>query len=102
MGATRAVGIKDIGNAILIYYSRIELFNPDIKELFGCSNSKACDLKKKAKAYAVENGYPAINASGVYTKAAYEAWGLDINDLETRFRKLQKLNLIGGVHNATA
>ena len=98
----RAVNICSIENAILLYYSKIELSNQDIKELFGCSDSKACDLKKKAKAYAVANNFPALNAGGVYTKAAYEAWGLDINDLETRYKKLQKLNLLGGAHVGTA
>lgn len=102
MGASRAIGIKDIENAIRIYYSRIELFNPDIKELFGCSDSKACSLKKAAKEYAAQIGAPSINASGVYTKTAYEAWGLDIDDLETRYKKLQKLNLLGGAHVGTA
>lgn len=43
-----------------------------------------------------ENDVPQWNALRVNTKTAYEAWGLNIDDLERRYRKLQKLSLIQG------
>lgn len=39
-----------------------------------------------------ENQTPSWNALRVNTKDAYAAWGLDIEDLERRYRKLKKLD----------
>ena len=80
--------LKNIEEAVLIYYGRIELSNNDIKKLFGCGDGSAIKLKKIAKEKAIAENYQRIDARNVPTKAAYEAWGLDINDLEKRLEKL--------------
>ena len=86
--------IQSLETAIRIYYERIELRNADIKELFGCiGNDRVCKLKRVAKNKMAENDVPSWDAQAVNTEAAFEAWGLNIDDLEKRLNKLKKLNL---------
>ncbi len=40
----------------------------------------------------IELNTPVWNSSRINTKVAYEAWGLDIADLEHRYKKLQELS----------
>ena len=83
--------IPDLKKAIRIYYSVIELTPKDIKNLFDCCGTTATRLKKIAMEYIIENEIVRWNAKAVNTKAAFRAWGLDIDDLEKRYNKLKKL-----------
>lgn len=83
--------IKNIKNAIYIYYANLELRSKDIKHLFGCSSGTATRLKDIAMEHITEQKIPIWDAGRVNTKAAYEAWGLDIKDLEERQKKLEKM-----------
>jgi hypothetical protein len=49
--------LKNIEEAVLIYYGRIELSNNDIKKLFGCGDGSAIKLKKIAKEKAIAENY---------------------------------------------
>lgn len=87
--------LTDIGKAIELYYARIELSNQDIKDLFGITSStRIVRLKNLAKERMIKENVPYWNALHVNTKTAYQAWGLDIKDLESRYAKLQKLGLL--------
>lgn len=78
--------------AIRLYYERIELSNADIEMLFGKhSSSTIAKLKKMAQDKMIEKNIMSLNALCVNTAAAYEAWGLNINDLEYRYEKLKQL-----------
>ena len=88
---TRIPQVQNIENAILIYYKNIELRSKDIRELFHVSSANAVRLKKIARNYILENSIPIWNANMVNTKAAYTAWGLDIKELEYRYKKLKEL-----------
>lgn len=97
------VRIKDVGMAVEMYYSCAYLENSDIRELFGCSASSVTKLKRQARQLMVERGVMPYSASSVDTVCAYEAWGLDIADLEMRLdklcrvrKKLGKLGAAGG------
>ena len=84
--------VVDLEGAIKLYYRRIELSNSDIETLFGKhSSSTIAKLKKMAQNKMIEKNVMSLNALCVNTAAAYEAWGLDINDLEHRFQKLKQL-----------
>lgn len=85
--------IKDIKNAIIMYYSKTELRARDVIELFDCAPSTASRLKKIAMGYITEKNIPVWNAGQVNTKAAYAAWGLDIDDLEKRYNKLKRFEV---------
>lgn len=84
--------VESIEKAIQIFYSRIEIGNKDVAELFGrIGTARITKLKKLAKEQMDEDNVPNWNAAYVNTKAAYKAWGLDIDDLEKRYAKLKKL-----------
>lgn len=85
--------ITSLKTAIELYYSRMELGNGDIKRLFGNHSSATISrLKRKAKQKMIEQGTPVWNAQRVNTKVAFETWGLNIADLEHRYKKLQELS----------
>ena len=87
--------IKSLNSAIRLYYSRIELSSKDIKELFMGNISKPTitRLKKLAREQMIKDDITAWNATCVNTRTAFKAWGLDINDLESRYLKLKELKL---------
>lgn len=96
ISAVRIPQITDIKKAIEIYYKWIEIGNQQIMELFGkMSRARLVRLKKLAQAKMIETETICWNATCVNTKAAYAAWGLDISDLEARYKKLRQLNLVG-------
>lgn len=91
--SVRIPQIVSIEAAIRIYYERIELSNSDIREIFGEKRGGAtiAKLKNKAREVMRENNRPVWNAQLVNTEDAYTAWGLDINDLERRWKKIQAM-----------
>ena len=92
MTRVRIPQITDMRAAIQLYYERIELNNADIATLFGKhSSSTVAKLKDLARDYMVQHFVQAWNPLCVNTKAAYAAWGLDIDDLENRYMKLKEL-----------
>lgn len=78
-----------------LYYERTELSNKDIIALFGKLSSRTISkYKAAARQIMIKKNVPTFNPLCVNTRAAYEAWGLDIDDLEKRHNKLIKLKLI--------
>lgn len=85
--------ITDIRTAIELYYTRLELDNADIKKLFGVtSNTTVGKLKTLVREIMAEKNILFRDPRCVNTIVAYEAWGLNIKDLEERYTNLQKLN----------
>ena len=85
--------ISSIETALKLYYQKTELNNSEIRELFGeISNATIWRLKRLAKEKMVERDIPSWNAQCVNTTAAYVAWGLDIEDLEHRYKKLKEIS----------
>lgn len=92
--------IRDLDTAVQMYYECIELHNDDIQKLFisdktsrPISRCKVNELKKLARERMGEENTLVWNALAVNTKAAYKAWGLDIDDLEKRLTKLRELDM---------
>lgn len=84
--------ITDIETAIKLYYERIELSSSDIVKLFGkIGASTVVKLKRKAREVMTEENTPIWNAQNVNTEAAFKAWGLDIADLEHRYKKISAM-----------
>lgn len=83
--------VKDIRAAIELYWSKTEIGTNDICELFGVNRDRAARLKSVARARMEERKTINYNAACVNTEDAFEAWGLQIADLERRHAKLQKL-----------
>ena len=94
MARVRVPALQDIPNAIRIYYEKHELTSADIKELFGCCAATAKKMKDMARKLMGERDVPNWNALAVNTDCAFEAWGLDIDDLERRYKKLLKYGMV--------
>ena len=87
--------IASVEIAVRLYYERIFLSNKDIQTLFpgiGCDTVQK--LKKLARAKASEQNKMQYNSYTVMTESAYQAWGLDIDQLERRLTKLRKLGIV--------
>lgn len=86
--------IKSIDTALKIFYSYPELGNKEITALFGRRSSATVSrLKKLAKAEMNGRNVLSYGANKVNTPAAFDAWGIDVEDLESRMRKIKELNL---------
>lgn len=86
--------ITNIETALTIYYSHAEIGNKEIKDLFGCRSSATVSrLKRLAKAAMIKKEVPTFNAYKVNTVVAYSVWGIDIDSLEQRRRKIKELSL---------
>lgn len=82
---------NDIGELIQIYYENIEIGNAEIKRMYpGISGFTIAKLKSKAREVMAQRNVMPWEAYKVNTECAYEAWQLNIADLEKRFQKLQK------------
>ena len=86
--------ITDIDTAIRIYYRYPEIGTKEMIKLFN-KNSKSTinRLKKLAKKRMIEENIYTYGMYKVNTECAYKSWGIDIQDLEKRRNKLQKLGL---------
>ncbi len=82
--------VVSIEKAVMTYYEKTELREADILALFGCSRSKAWELRHAALSLMKEKGVMRYDVHSVETECAYEAWGLNIADLEKRLTKLRK------------
>lgn len=85
----------DGATALEIYYTHTEIENADIQRLFNCASSTATRLKKKAKELMAKRTIRTWDASKVDTATAYEAWGIDIEEVEKRLTKLNRLKKAG-------
>lgn len=87
---------KDIDTAIKIYYLYPEIGNAEIRELFGSnlSSSTLTNYKKDVLKRQTELGVKTAVPHSVNTKTAFEVWGIDVDDLEIRRRKLKELGYI--------
>ena len=84
--------ITGVAEAIHIFWEYPELSNKELERLFGKrSPNTYSKLKKAAWEKMQEMGAFTTSPTRVPTHCAYLAWGLDINDLEKRYARLQKL-----------
>ena len=86
--------ITNIENALRVYYENGEIGNKEINYLFGNrSSATVSKLKKLVKAEMIKRNMPTFNSYKVNTAIAYDVWGIDINDLENRRKKIKELCL---------
>ena len=87
--------ISSIENALLIFHSNYEIGNNEIITLFGkISHTIVAKLKNMARDEMYAQNMNLYNSKRVNTKIAFEVWGIDIDDLEKRHKKLQELGLV--------
>ena len=86
--------ITDIDTAINIYYRYPEISAKEITQLFRRhSKSTINRLKKLAQKQMTEDDIYTYGMYKINTECAYKSWGIDVEDLEKRRIKLQKLGL---------
>ena len=86
--------ITSIDNALRIYYNHAEIGNKEIAVLFGRRSSTTISrLKKMVKAEMNKRDLYSYGANKINTRVAYEVWGLDVDDLEQRMKKIKALDL---------
>lgn len=84
----------DIDTALRIYYTYPEIGNKEIKELFGKIGPNTITKYKKAvQEVQAEREQLTAQSYTVNTELAYEVWGIDVDDLERRRKKLKELGL---------
>ena len=90
----RTPAITSIETALQIFYTYPEIGNKEISQLFGkLSSATISKLKKAAKQRMVRENIYSYGTNTVNTKLAYLVWGIDIDDLEHRYKKLKELSL---------
>ena len=85
--------VKDLKICLKIYYTCPELGSDEIKELFGVSDGVASSMKKPVRKKQIEDGVMVLDKYCVNTELAFKVWGIDIEDIERRVKKLEKLGL---------
>jgi len=84
----------DIATAIRIYYTKTEIGNKEIRELFSSGSANTVELMDIARKVIEENKVITFIKTNVETKSAYQAWGLDIKSYEARYAKIKSLDLL--------
>jgi len=86
--------ITSIENALRVFYENGEIGNKEIKCLFGNRSSATVSrLKRLVKVEMTKRGVPTFNANKINTVVAYELWGIDVGELESRMKKIKELSL---------
>lgn len=89
--AKNKLGIQDLRECLKIYYSCHELGSSEIMKLLGVSESRASTMKNEVRKKMAEQNVMAFDKSCINTEIAFKVWGIDIDDVEKRVKKLEKL-----------
>jgi len=86
--------ITSIAIALKVYYSHTEIGNKEIAELFGkLSAATVSKLKKMVMTEMIKQSVMSYRMYKINTTLAYIVWGIDVDDLEKRHKKLIELGL---------
>ena len=93
--------IASIETAVKVYNENLYLGSKEIKTLFpGIGNARVAALKKEANAYSRSQNHIPYSAYDVLTEDAYEAWHLDIGELNAKhdeiLRREKKIGAVRG------
>lgn len=84
---------QNVELAVRMYYENISLKNSDIKSLFGIRSNKTVSRYKSEviQYFSGTDIDPVHRDNTLDTWRAYEAWGIDISELEKRLAKIKRL-----------
>lgn len=78
-----------------IYYGLPEIGNAEIRQIFGLKSDTAVRRYKLAALDLMkERGEMRYCQHSVRTETAFDAWGIDIAEVERRYNKLRKLGFV--------
>ena len=89
--------LPDPEKALELYYTKTEINNAEIRELFSCNSTTATRLKKSVQAAMAAKDKPVRTwlPGNIDVKTAFEVWCIDVDDMEKHLLKLQKLRNAG-------
>ena len=87
--------------ALKLYYTRTEINNAEIRDLFGCAQSTATRLKRQVQLEMAKLGVKTWLPGNIDVKTAYAVWKIDVDRLEKQLAKLQKLRAAGIIEDHT-
>ena len=83
-----------IDDALRIFYGYSEIGNKEIKKLLSLRSSATVSrLKNMVKDEMASRGILSYGRYKINTAIAFEVWGIDVDDLEKRRKKLKELGL---------
>lgn len=89
------ITIKDLKTCLRIFYTYPEIGNSEIMQLFGVGSGTATNLKKPVRIEQIKENVMVLDKHCVNTEVAFKVWGIDVDDIERRVKKLEKLGLYG-------
>lgn len=87
--------LPDPEKALKLYYTKTEIDNADIRELFDCNISTATRLKNQVRVEMAKTGVKTWLPKNVDVQTAYKVWHIDVDNLEKKLVKLTKLKSAG-------
>lgn len=89
--------LPDMSLALRFYYEKPELTSADIKQLFDVCGATATQKKREVLNEMAKQDPPVRTwqRGAINTKIAYKVWGLNVEDIENRLKKLSKLRKTG-------
>lgn len=91
--------MPDAEKALKLYYEKTEIDSAEIRELFNCNSTTATRLKKQVQAEMAKTGVKTWMPRNVDVQTAYKVWCIDVDNLERKLAKLQKLKSAGIIKN---
>ncbi len=87
--------IPDSEKALKLYYEKTEINSAEIRELFDCNPTTATRLKKQVREEMAKTGVKTWIPSNIDIRTAYMVWHIDVEVLEKKLEKLQRLKKQG-------
>ena len=91
--------LPDPEKALELYYTKTEINNAEIRELFSCNSTTATRLKRSVQDEMAKTGVRTWLPGNIDVKTAFEVWCIDVEQCEKRLLKLQKLRSMGVLKN---
>lgn len=83
----------DLKTALEMYYTKPEISNGEIQQLFDVGKSTAIKMKRKVKKKMAEKNVRCFLPNHINTRLAFEVWGIDVKMYEENLKHLQRLKL---------
>lgn len=87
--------LPDPEKAIEMYYTMTEINNAEIRYLFSCNSTTATRLKRSVQDEMSKTGVRTWLPGNIDVKTAFKVWRINVDDMEKRLLKLQKLRNAG-------
>ena len=93
--------LPDPDKALELYYTKTEIYNAEIRELFSCNSTTATRLKRSVQEAMAAKKVRTWLPGNIDVKTAFDVWCIDIDQCEKHLIKLQKLRSLGVLKSDT-